>query len=423
MKESKYNFIFKDGEDNILYNSLTGAIAQINDKERKLIERRMFSDLEDIDDYIKEGFFINDEIDEVELIRHNMLCSKFNTDKLSIIIAPTMGCNFNCSYCFENDIRSNAIINDKVIKSIYDFVDSKINTISELNITWYGGEPLLQINKIVEMSEFFLKLCHENNVLYYSTMITNGFLLNDENSIKLRRCNINTIQITLDGNEKTHDMQRRLKPNRPTYKKIIANIKENIDNLPNISIRINMTKNNIDSFYDIVDEIGNFDKKISIYLAKVEDYNCTCNEDTYLTNEEFLEEKIKFIQYYKNSDIDNMYPKETPYYCSAQSINSVVIDSEGYLYKCFVDIGYIKRSYGNILNISKIDIKNMLNYLKFDPTYDEVCKNCKYLPLCMGGCPYKRNINKQENCIYFKGYIDKLLINLINIEINRKKVI
>lgn len=202
MKESKYNFIFKDGEDNILYNSLTGAIAQINDKERKLIERRMFSDLEDIDDYIKEGFFINDEIDEIELIRHNMLCSKFNTDKLSIIIAPTMGCNFNCSYCFENDIRSNAIINDKVIKSIYDFVDSKINTISELNITWYGGEPLLQINKIVEMSEFFLKLCHENNVLYYSTMITNGFLLNDENSIKLRRCNINIIQITLDGNEK-----------------------------------------------------------------------------------------------------------------------------------------------------------------------------------------------------------------------------
>lgn len=38
-----------------------------------------------------------------------------------------------------------------------------------------------------------------------------------------------------------------------------------------------------------------------------------------------------------------------------------------------------------------------LDYLLYDATTDSNCSECKYLPICMGGCPFKR-INKTSRC-------------------------
>jgi len=65
-----------------------------------------------------------------------------------------------------------------VIDSIVKYVNNMIKPTTEyLNISWFGGEPLLAINIIRSLSLSFLSICKENNINYYANIVTNGYLL------------------------------------------------------------------------------------------------------------------------------------------------------------------------------------------------------------------------------------------------------
>ena len=76
------------------------------------------------------------------------------------------------------------------------------------------------------------------------------------------------------------------------------------------------------------------------------------------------------------------------------------------LYKCWDDIGIKEKSAGNILNGTYVNMVNV-NYMTLDATQNEKCRTCKYLPICMGGCPV--HFAEQDNCTYFKYNFDKYL--------------
>lgn len=61
---------------------------------------------------------------------------------MSLIIAPTLDCNFRCPYCFE-DLKK-IYMTKGTVNAIKNFVRNKIkNGVTNLNVSWYGGEPLL----------------------------------------------------------------------------------------------------------------------------------------------------------------------------------------------------------------------------------------------------------------------------------------
>ncbi len=109
MKVSKYNIFLEDeaNEEGILsYNSLTGAMALIEyekynhlkDFELKGIE---IPDKKFSDDLFEGGFIINDDVDELKLLKLNLLQSRYRTGNLGLTIATTLACNFRCVYCYE----------------------------------------------------------------------------------------------------------------------------------------------------------------------------------------------------------------------------------------------------------------------------------------------------------------------------------
>jgi MoaA/NifB/PqqE/SkfB family radical SAM enzyme len=103
----------------------------------------------------------------------------------SIEIAITYACNFHCKGCYAGDLRENVMLSKEEIKKIVD----KYRPM-HINIT--GGEPMLH-PKIYE-------IISEMPKSVVVSMVTNGSLLNEEKIKKLKRCGLNTIQISYGKN-------------------------------------------------------------------------------------------------------------------------------------------------------------------------------------------------------------------------------
>lgn len=84
-------------------------------------------------------------------------------------------------------------------------------------------------------------------------------------------------------------------------------------------------------------------------------------------------------------------------------------DAGGELYRCWSDIGVKERSYGNINDNFGIANRALLDYMLFDPTISEMCSKCKLLPVCMGGCPFRRLANIEDKCSIYKYMLENYL--------------
>ena len=429
MKLSKYNFFLKsDKQDEyIAYNSLSGALALLESENyNKIIEHK--NSLNNINDELikslKEGgFIIEDSFDELQFISLGMNREKYSDRHLGLTIAPTSDCNFRCAYCYEKDSITNSYMNEETQENIINLVNQNSSYISELSVTWYGGEPLLAMDIIEKLSIQFMKICEENDIEYNAGIITNGYYLSKENVQKLNKYKVTTIQVTIDGDEKIHNKRRPHKDGSGTYAKIIGNLVENYDIIEPLVMRINTDKSNMNSPYKVVDDLisNNLQEKVTPYIGLIENDNDCYSSSLCMNREEFSEIDFEFDEVLKKKgfklNILKRYPARINTACGADRLNTYVINANGDLYKCWSDIGIIERKIGNINEETPIS-KNLLDYILYDPTKNIKCKECKVLPLCMGGCPSKVKNNIEDRCASEKY---KLKLYLAEVAENIKK--
>lgn len=242
MKASNYNFFIEHDDDSYLaYNSRSNSLAII-EKENF----RKYSDFvltgKEIDDSnlvekLKEGYFlIDDDVDELKILRFQMYKDRMSEHTLSLTIAPTSDCNFRCVYCYEKKSIRKKSMTLEVEDAIIDLIKSVKTTISSMNVAWYGGEPLLRFDVIERLSKRIIQICKENNIQYFSSIVTNGYLLTPEIAKKLAEYQIKNIQVTLDGPKETHDKRRILANGEGSFEKIINNIAMCKEFLPKINL-------------------------------------------------------------------------------------------------------------------------------------------------------------------------------------------
>lgn len=431
MKVSKYNFFYPYKFENnkfIAYNSLVGSLALITkenmDKYNKFkgcgieIDDKYF-----LDSLIKQSFLLDDDVDETQIIKHNMYCHKFNTNYLNLTIAPTSDCNFKCIYCFEKNTTNIDYMDNKTIENIIKFVKSKSSTINLLSVCWYGGEPLLAISTIKMLSDSFIDLCKNFNIKYTANMISNGYNLTQKNIDILKQCNVNNIQITIDGDKDIHNKRRPLKNGDGTFDKIINNLINLRGQNINIALRINVDNNNCNQVFDILDILYNngLQDFVFPYLARVFYEETDFQSDELISLEDFFELNIKFKStmlekgYTKDRVQLYNYPVRKNGICSCDSYNSFVIDADGSMCKCYEDIGKKDVILGNINDLSTMHLnKYYLDSILFDPTSEEKCMNCSYMPICMGGCPNIRKKNIDNICNETKLKLEEKLNYICN---------
>ncbi|MCT4643533.1 MAG: radical SAM protein [Carboxylicivirga sp.] len=405
----------------LLYNSISNCFWQLDE----VAKQNLMSLKEEVEsgNYIPQKCDIHDNLIDAGIIStdaHEDVISKLKLEKKTqsfnfydrtLLILPTTACNFDCSYCYEEH-RPNVHMTDEVEDAIFKRYFEGLEKGVKYNITWYGGEPLMGFKRMEKITQRLI----DSNIDFVSSIVTNGFLLNEGVISKLDDLRINVIQLTLDGDKETHDSRRYLLNKGGTYDKILENMKllhsySCIDSI-DVMVRVNIDKQNSKKYQQLFEDLKEQFPKFNVYPGIVTNYE-ECNRGC-LTNQNKIDLIKEGLKYGK--EVLPVLPDfERNSGCMADVYFSAIVGPSGEIYKCLNDVGNKEKIIDHLLDESKLNIKVISRYLAgIDPYADKDCLDCLHLPRCNGGCPYEQYLSKFEDvkispCTYFKDNMDSLL--------------
>ncbi len=413
-KKSYYNIEVdkKETGEILLFNSVSTAYGVIRAENAKIYENLEFFDDNNTDNLcenekslyktlIENRFLVEDGYKEKEFVKLTERFYRYNSEnqEISLTIAPTSNCNMDCPYCYEK--KNTKKMDEKVKSQLVNFVKSICANAKGLRIAWYGGEPLLELDTIRELSNEFVKFCTEKNINYRPSIITNGVLLTkDIATILVDECKIQSAQVTIDGLNDIHNNRRRLVDKSMKSFDIITNNIEEVKGLLHINVRINIDKENsiyIDDILKYLIEKQWVQKNgITFYFAPVHGMEEAGNYGIHRCFDwkEFgeLESYIvrKMNEYEVYDSLRMFYPRPLPISCGALTPSYFVVGPEGELYKCWNYVGNESKIIGSIFDGTKMN-DEFTNWLLLDSPKE--CCECKSYPVCRGGCPAERFTN------------------------------
>lgn len=434
MKESKFNIYTKCGNKELLFNSLYCGLCEVDHRYFSVLEKiKNNLDLTKTEQSIADmavqaGYFVESDYDELDFLKMHKYKRKFDESRINITIAPTLACNFQCIYCYEDN--RTGVMTDEIEKKLCSYIEEKASKLETLSVTWYGGEPLLAKGTIDRISKHISDICIENDIAYHAAIVTNGSLLNDDVIELFKKCQISTIQVTLDGPADIHNARRICSSIPNNFEVIVENINLLLRENLNVYIRVNVDKNNYNRMEELVDYLDKrlIHKKVNIGFAKVSACTDACvgvANDCFST-EEFAKEYFVLYEILEKYGFDAgtslRYAEPRVNYCGADVYGSFVIDSFGYIYKCWHDVGDENRSLGSVSDIdAALMSPKAKKWLFSDALNNAICSDCKVLPLCMGGCPSKKFFEgKNMACDEIKYNISEILIRNYYKKVNEK---
>ena len=330
---SRYNLMAKvpDTEYVAIANLFKGNCAEYTQLELYLLS--VIETLDEnhpiIERFSKRGVIVNfDEQAALETMGRAACASPHG---IGLTICPTMGCNFDCPYCFEDHFAGK--MSTEVQDDVVALAERMLNTsgTKDISVTWFGGEPLLAPDVIESLSERLMALAEEHGGEYSASIITNGYLLSQEIVDMLDRCKVKSAQVTIDGMGATHDATRHLANGAPTFERITANLRDG--NIPfKVGIRHNVHEGNKDE----MDELDAFIKELAEKSGNILNYY-----PAPVAGSETADERGKQVGLLCSADASEVGVRQEAgrfatgkgHYCGAHTIWSLGIDEKGNLRK------------------------------------------------------------------------------------------
>lgn len=424
---SRFNAItHTDDNGVVLFNSYTGAIAHFSENEKQTIlpslKRSGINSLEnDIhNNLFQNGFLVTSNVDESKRAQF-LHQSLHRTDIMHLVLMPTEACNFRCTYCYETFERGK--MSRKVINGLKAFVQEKATNLSDLHISWFGGEPLISLDVIEELSESFLSIAKENNIHYSCDLVTNGYLLSKEVFQQLLSWNINQFMITIDGIGEVHDERRHLTGGGNTFDRIIENLTA-IKDVPgsfDITIRTNFDETNVQEASELtmfLKERFADDGRFGILFRPVGKWGGKNDDDLPVCSRTMANKKIweltdeSITQGFNMSSMitGSMMPSASV--CYSAKPHALVVGSDGQLYKCTLSLHEEFNQVGKLHEDGHLDLDydKVASWVTSGEETDTTCQSCFYRPACQGNhCPLYRMRTGKRPCPYEKRNIKKVL--------------
>ena len=164
-------------------------------------------------------------------------------------------CNLNCSYCFASQGKyqgERALMTFEVGKQAFDFLIKNSGTRRNLEVDFFGGEPLMNWDVVVELVKYARSIEKEHNKNFRFTLTTNGVLLDDD-KIDFLNKEMSNVVLSLDGRKEVHDHFRKDYNGKGSYDVILPKFKNFVEKRGNKDyyIRGTFTHNNTDFTEDI----------------------------------------------------------------------------------------------------------------------------------------------------------------------------
>lgn len=401
MKASRYNYKIDHGEKVIFFNGITENVFAVSKKHAesyRMIMQHPDDNAEIYGDFIGrlkgKGFILEDDVDEAALVE-----KKFNSvwkpEEYHLMILPTYQCNLRCWYCVQE--HSDTWITDEVERRLKLRIIKKLQDpeIKRLLLSWFGGEPTLNYNKLLELTLFARDEALKRGKQFHCSITTNGTLLNSKKIEELKEAGVTSYQITIDGTREMHDSIKKI-PNKSAYDITMSNIRMIVGHT-HCTLRFNYTAENLapDSIMQDIKEKfpPELLKKMTFALHKV------WQEDQHGVDTKKVERMfnlgVESGMYTKLPSTGLCYADQKHFDCIFPNGRSEKCDNESMT----KSRGYIDESGEIIWEGDVSDIRT--NYLR----EGSECRDCRYLPLCWGPCVSirRRNLSKglsPEKCTY-----------------------
>jgi uncharacterized protein len=405
MKLSNYLSIFRGDESSphCAFNAMTGGIYKLEEpamlKFEYLCREPNSNEYPDVKDFmIREKILIPEAVDELEQIKAGFRNARTSTDELFATFVLTDSCNFRCTYCYQSHDATHST--ETSLDKGIGLIRARLPQYKKLKVHWFGGEPLLAFNKLKYAAEKLIALAEENSIPYFSAITSNGSLLTPDRAADLRSLRVDQIQITLDGDENDHNDLRVALSGKPTFETTLNAIKIAIDYGFHTFVRINLSPRNADNFPKLLDRLideGINSSKIHLYINEMKQHgHSSPNQAIYFSSiGEFGEKLIISLRemHKRGFPLPSLQPVEVN--CTFDKPSSLMFGTSGDLYHCTTgtDRSLATLSeHGEIL--SKAERMDWVH--SREPWDDDVCRTCKHLPLCMGGCAYLEEEGKNK---------------------------
>ena len=317
----------------------------------------------------------------------------------------TKRCNMSCRYCFrENENSFETTITKSSLYYICEFIINycKENSVERIMIQPWGGEPLLELDKIYYMQDILI----DGGIESCISIETNGLLINEKTAEELEKRNI-TIGVSLDGIKEVHDLQRVKFDNSGTFEKVINGIKVLQNKIGNeFGIIMTITKNSIPY---IEESLNFFAKKLKVNYVKVNFVHKSdfiTNDDLCLSSNEIKdcaltifyvimklnEEGYDFYESNIQIRLLNLLGLRNSSICCSCGCSGgkrmIAFDRLGNVYPCELT-DYPEERIGNIAE--NRSLVNMINDAVSEKDYfiekkEEKCNECPWYYYCQGGC-------------------------------------
>ena len=252
------------GDEVFLMNTFTDAQLVVSRDVLDLIDRVHLADdfspaeRETIEQLVEQGFLVTHRDAERDDLRQFFREVRDNTDTLKVTVLTTLQCNFACDYCIQGDHgeynKHAAKMSLEMSARVVAWVESRLDEVGprRLVLTFFGGEPLLNMPVLYDMAERLHAACASRGVELLINIITNGLLLSREMVERLNPLGLNGIKITLDGDRDAHNRARPLRGGQGTFDRIIANTRAVAD-LTRIAVGGNFDVDTVDSYPALLD--------------------------------------------------------------------------------------------------------------------------------------------------------------------------
>lgn len=406
MKLSRYNYIIEQDNKTYWFNALTYNYFSLNRELSRKIEKSLKLDYDIIKNnspiffnkLLNNGFMINKNINELKVIRNNNRIA-IEAKYYFLIILPTLNCNFACWYCVQDHIATK--MDEATINKIKAHIKRsvEVDKIEHLHLEWFGGEPFMYFNEIIEpISEYAMSICKKNSIPFANTATTNGYFLSEDIHSKLLKFNFTHFQITLDGIREQHNKVKVSQEGKSAFDVTLNNINTLLSNSSeiHITLRINYTSDNLG--IQIADEINEIifpenRYKINLLIRKVWQENVDCSRST-----KIKDLISKFMEYGYNISPFDIQMNFRSCYTDKKWYNA--INYNGYIVKCTANNDlYRSKPLGELHDDGSIQWEDGFEEKYYKVRFENKhCLACKHLPLCMGRCG--RDYNKEKEITF-----------------------